>query len=342
MSMHHLEALTPVNPGVVDCVLYRRSTGERVCSAPLHQVQPLLADDADLFVWLGLYQPDEVLLRQVQQVFGLHELAVEDATRLHQRAKIESYGDMLFVVLRTADLVGNDIHYGTTAIFVGERHLISVRQGASMSYAPVRRRCESQPERMKAGPGHVLYAIMDYVVDSLWPITEDLTAHLHDQESSIFQEKFSRSMLCHMYELRAELVHFRMAVTPMQEICNYLLSHGKHETRRFVDPAILPYFRDIHDHLLRSLDAVAGLNEMLQINMDTYLALVSIDQNDIVKKLASWAALLAVPTMISSFYGMNFEHIPELKWHYGYYLALAFMALMSWLVYRRLRRTNWL
>lgn len=334
--------LPAVQPGVVNCVTYRRSTGQRDRAVPLDQVSEALAADSDLFVWVGLYQPDAALLQQVQHEFALHELAVEDALRTHQRAKVESYGNMLFVVLRTADLVGNDIHYGTTAIFLGQRHLISVRQGASLTYAPVREHCEEQPEKMKLGPGYVLYALMDYVVDNFWPITEDLSAHLREQETSIFREHFSRSMLCHMYELRAELVHFRMVVTPMQEICTFLLYHGKDETAQFVPKSILPYFRDINDHVLRTLDAVAGLNEMLQVTMDTYLALVTVDQNNIVKKLASWAALLAVPTMVASFYGMNFKYMPELEWHYGYYMALGFMAVLTALVYRKLRRASWL
>lgn len=331
-----------VPAGVVNCVTYRRSTGLRVQALPLDQVSEALAADPDLFVWVGLYEPDAALLHLAQQEFGLHELAVEDAIRMNQRAKIESYGNMLFVVLRSAELVGNDIHYGSTAVFVGERYLISVRKGASLPYTPVRSQCEQNPAKMQLGPGYVLYAIMDYVVDNFWPITEDLSAHLRELETSIFGEQFSRHMLCHMYELRAELVHFRMVVTPMQEICTFLLYHGKDETARFVHKGILPYFRDVNDHVLRSLDAVSGLNEMLQVTMDTYLALVSVDQNNIVKKLASWAALLAVPTMVASFYGMNFKYIPELEWHYGYFLALGFMATLTMLVYRKLRRAGWL
>jgi magnesium transporter len=314
---------------VVNCVSYQRSTGQRVAVIPLDQVSEELERDPDLYVWIGLHEPSLDIMRQVQHEFGLHELAVEDAMRNHQRAKVESYNESLFVVVRTAQLDGSDIVFGATYMFLGDRYLISVRQGPSLSYVPVRAHCEQQPHKMKLGPGYVLYAILDYVVDNFLPITDQLGEHLRQQERDIFSEKFNRYTLRHLYDLKADLVRLRLAISPLKDICSFFIYHNGDDLFRFLPKSATPYFRDIQDHVLRSLDAVQGLSEMMQVAMDTYLALVGVGQNEIVKRLASWAAILAVPTMIASFYGMNFDHMPELHWRYGYYYALCLMHDLS-------------
>ncbi|MEY4517140.1 MAG: hypothetical protein RL180_1486 [Pseudomonadota bacterium] len=328
--------------GVVNCVAYRRSDGHRLGALVLADVSEALAEDSDVFVWIGLHEPSADIMAEVQHEFGLHELAVEDATRNHQRAKVESYGDSLFVVIRTAQLSGSDIVYGATYLFLGDRYIISVRQGPSLSYVPVRAHCEQHPAKMRLGPGYVLYAILDYIVDNFLPITDQLGEHLRQQERDIFSERFSRSTLRHLYDLKANLVRLRLAITPVQDICSYFIYHDHDDLATYIPESATPYFRDIQDHVLRSLDAVQGLSEMMQVSMDTYLALVGVGQNEIVKRLASWAAILAVPTMIASFYGMNFDYMPELHWHYGYYFALLLMLLLSVLVWRKLKKSRWL
>jgi magnesium transporter len=338
----HWSSELSLQSGVVNCVAYHRSTGVRIGALSLPDVSEALESDPDVFVWIGLHEPSAAVMAEVQHEFGLHELAVEDATRNHQRAKVESYGDSLFVVVRTAQLSGSDIVYGATYVFLGDRYIISVRQGPSLSYVPVRAHCEQHPAKMRLGPGYVLYAILDYIVDNFLPITDQLGEHLRQQERDIFSERFSRSTLRHLYDLKSNLVRLRLAINPLQDICSYFVYHDHDDLATYFPASATPYFRDIQDHVLRSLDAVQGLSEMMQVAMDTYLALVGVGQNEIVKRLASWAAILAVPTMVASFYGMNFDYMPELHWHYGYYFALMMMLFLSVLVWRKLRKSRWL
>lgn len=325
--------------GVVNCVAYSRKSGQKVADIALAHVSETLAADQDNYVWIGLYEPSAVLMAQVQSEFGLHELAVEDAMRQHQRPKAEAYGDSLFVVVRTARLEHNDICFGETHIFAGPRYVITVRQGASLTYAMVRSHCEHNPRQMRHGPGYVLYALLDFVVDNYFPVAEDLGVHLHALEREIFADTFKRQTIRHLYDLKADLVRLRLAATPLQDICNFLMHHAD---ASLVPRAILPYFRDIHDHSLRIHDAIDAQSEMLRVAMDVNLALVSVGQNEIVKRLASWAAILAIPTMIASFYGMNFDFMPELHWHFGYPMAMITMLLGCLWLYRRLKRAKWL
>jgi magnesium transporter len=324
---------------VVNCAVYNRKTGQKQGDIPIDQVSEALAESPDNYVWVGLHEPDAALMKLVADEFGLHELAVEDATRMQHRPKIESYGDTLFVVVRTARLENEDICLGHTYLFVGPRYVLTVRQGASLSYAQVRLRCEQSPKQMKMGPGYILYALLDFVVDNFYPVVEDLGDYLKDIEHNIFGSTFKRDTIRHLYELKHELVRLRLATTPLQDICSYLM----HQSDNVLVPkAIFPYLRDINDHVLRINDVIDAQSEMLKSAMDVNLAMVSMAQNEIVKKLASWAAILAVPTMIASFYGMNFENMPELHWHYGYPMALGVMAVGSYALYRRLKRDKWM
>ncbi|PTQ89323.1 magnesium/cobalt transporter CorA [Agitococcus lubricus] len=325
--------------GVVNCVAYSRKTGQKIADIPLADVSETLAADADAYVWVGLYQPNALLLQEVQSEFGLHDLAVEDALRQHQRPKAEAYGDSVFIVVRTARLESDDICFGETHIFAGARYVITVRQGASLSYAPVRQHCEQNPKQMRYGTGYILYALLDFVVDNYFPVTEDLGTHLQALEREIFADTFKRQTIRHLYDLKADLVRLRMAVTPLQDICNFLMHHTD---VALVPRGILPYFRDIHDHSLRIHDAIDAQSEMLRVAMDVNLALVSVGQNEIVKRLASWAAILAIPTMIASFYGMNFDNMPELHWRLGYPFAMLTMFVGCLWLYRRLKRAKWL
>ncbi len=324
---------------VINCVVYNRKTGLKVGDVPIDQVSEALEESPDHFVWVGLHEPDAPLMRLVSEEFGLHELAVEDSSRQSHRPKIEAYGETLFVVVRTARLENDNILFGNTYAFVGERYLLTVRHGASISYASVRQRCEQTPRLMKLGPAYMLYAILDFVVDNYFPVVEDLDHYLKDIEHGLFEATFRRDTIHHLYELKRELVRLRMAATPLQDICGYLMHQAEPQ---LVPKALKPYLRDVDDHVLRIGDFINTQSEMLKVAMDVNLAMVSVGQNEVVKRLASWAAILAVPTMIASFYGMNFEYMPELRWHYGYPITLSVMLLGCALLYRRLRRARWL
>jgi len=189
---------------------------------------------------------------------------------------------------------------------------------------------------------YVLYSILDFVVDQFFPITDQLGEQLRELEKNIFSERFQKKTLRYLYDLKAELIRFRLAINPMQDICSYFIYHDEEDMGLSIPRNALPYFRDIQDHVLRTLDAVQGLSDMQQVAMDTYLGLVGFSQNEIVKRLASWAAILAVPTLMASFYGMNFDNMPELHWRYGYYLLIAVMFAVSYALYRKLRKAHWL
>lgn len=323
---------------VVNCVVYSRKTGHKLADIPLDQVSEALADSPDHFVWVGLHEPDVVEMRLVKEEFGLHELAVEDATRIQHRSKIEAYDDTLFVVVRTGRMENEDIVLGHTSVFVGPRYVLAVRQGASLSYAPVRQRCEKNPDKMRHGPAYVLYALLDFVVDNFYPVVEGLSQHLRDIEKDIFGSTFKRKTIRHLYELKGELVDMKLAVGPMHDVCGYLLRSEE----KVMPRALNPYLRDINDHVLRINDVLNAQSEMVKVAMDVNMAMVTVAQNEVVKRLAAWAAILALPTMIASFYGMNFEFMPELKWHYGYPLTLGVMAGGCVYLWRRLRRAGWL
>jgi len=320
---------------IVNCAAY--ADGCRVANLQIEDISTVLADK-NQFVWIGLHEPSEDLLRRIQQEFGLHDLAVEDAFRAHQRPKIEEYGNSLFIVLRTAQLQDGKIAFGETHIFLGPRYVVSVRHGASLSYAEVRARCESTPHLLRKGPGFVLYALMDFVVDHYFPIVDALEDELERLEEQIFGGKFNRESTEEIYDLKRDLVALKRAVSPLMEICN--------RSMRF-DVGLIPedtrlYFRDVYDHVIRINETVDNMRELLTTALEANLALISIGQNEVMKKLAAWAAILAVPTMIAGVYGMNFEFMPELHWKYGYAVVMVGMLGVCGFVYSRFQRAGWL
>jgi magnesium transporter len=319
-----------------NCVAYT-AEGLRGAQIGLGQVSEVL-QSAQGFVWVGLHEPDEALLDRLQQEFGLHDLAVEDAHHAHQRPKIESYGDSLFIAVHTAQLVDGHIRFGETHVFLGRGYLLTVRHGASASYAPARARCEREPELLALGPSYGLYAVLDLIVDHLMPIVDDFRDSLQTLEDDIFGPTFSRHTLARLYRLKRELVTLRLAVTPLQDILNQLvrLHPG------LVHEEVRLYFRDVYDHAVRINEAVSTLSEMLSAALSVNLALASVNQGEVVKRLAGWAALLAVPTLVASWYGMNFAHMPELAGRYSYYVMLAATATSMGVVYALLKRARWL
>ena len=318
------------------CVAYDFS-GNRLGDITLDEISDVL-ERPDTFVWLGLHEPDEALLVKLQEEFGLHDLAVEDAHHAHQRPKIEAYGDSLFIVLKTLQEVDRTVAFGETHVFLGKRYLVTVRHGASLTYRHARERCEREPELLALGPSYCLYAALDLVVDRFTPIVASFREELEELEEKIFESEFRRETIQRLYELKKDLVSLRLAITPMQDILNQLTRFHP----ALIHPEVRPYFRDVYDHVVRVKESCDTMSEMLSAAMSVNMAMVSVGQNEAVKRLAGWAAIVAVPTLIASVYGMNFEHMPELAWPIGYPLAIgAMLGIAGWLFWR-LRKANWL
>jgi len=292
----------------------------------------------DHFVWLSLHEPDSERLTNVKNVFSLHELAVEDAHRAHQRPKIEEYGDSLFLVLHTAELRDDCIAFGETHFFVGNRFLITVLHGASLSHDKVRARCEALPHQLAKGPGFALYAVMDHIVDNYMPVLDGLQARFDALESAIFTNHPSRKTLEGLYQLKRELIQMQGVIMPVIDICNVLM----HSHDISIPKDVRVYFRDIADHISRIDRAIGGMLEMLIAAMQVHLTFETVRQNEVVKRLAGWGAILTLPTMIFSWYGMNFRYMPELAWEYSYPLVVGGVLIGSVLLYRRLKRVGWL
>ncbi|MGH7897689.1 MAG: magnesium/cobalt transporter CorA [Candidatus Binatia bacterium] len=321
---------------VVNCVTY--AGGRRLYEVKLADVSEVLKQPEG-FVWIGLVEPSEQELRQVQEEFGLHDLAIEDAHRAHQRPKMEEYGDSLFVVLRTVQQQDGDLTFGETHVFVGARYIVTVRHGASLSYGEVRARCEASPDYLKQGPGFVLYAIMDFVVDHYFPVIDGLEDELEKLEDEIFQEIPHRKLIArHIYQLKRQMLFLKRSVSPLIEVCNRLARFD----RKLIEPETRLYFRDVYDHVIRINESIDGMRELLTSALETNLALVSVRQNEVMKRLGAGAALITVPTMIAGIYGMNFEHMPELKWMFGYPFSILFMVAVCGYLYSRFRKAGWL
>ncbi len=323
--------------GVVASVAY--ADGKRVGDVAIPDISEVLKRPG-VFVWIGLHDPSSELLRQIQQEFGLHDLAIEDAQVAHQRPKLEQYGDSIFVVLRPTLLSSDQQHIelGETHIFVGPRYIVSVRHGATPSYTAVRARCESTPALLAKGPGFVLYAIMDFVVDQYFPIVDLLGDKLEQLEDAIFSQTFNRTTVQRIYELKRNMLEIKRAVSPLVDVCNRLM--------RFDQPLIpedtRPYFRDVYDHAIRINEHVDTLRELLTGALEAHLSLTAVAQNDAMKKLAGWAAIIGVPTMVAGIYGMNFKFMPELEWRLGYPAVMAVMLGACGYLYYRFKRSGWL
>jgi len=321
---------------VMNCIAYGRNGSKREIS--IDQISDVLDVDDGSFVWVGLYQPGEDLLDKMQEEFGLHDLAVEDAHHAHQRPKIEAYGNSLFIAAHTAQLVADKIAFGETQVFLGPRYLLTVRHGASLSYAPVRSRVERDPALLSIGPSYGLYAVLDFIVDNFMPIVDAFRIKLHTLEQHIFAEEYERDTVVRLYELKGELTRLRLAVAPMQDITGQL-SRGANP---LISEEMRLYFRDVYDHTQRVNDTTDTLREMLTAAMSVNLSLVTVAQGEVVKRLAGWAGLLAAPTLITSWYGMNFEHMPELHTRHGYWVIIAATVTLCVGLWALLKRAKWL
>ena len=321
---------------VVNCAVYDRNGMRHDIS--LDAISDVLAVDDGSFVWVGLYEPEAALLDKLQEEFGLHDLAVEDAQSAHQRPKLEAYGNSLFIAVHTAQKVEDHVRFGETHVFIGPRFLVTVRHGASLSYAPVRQRLEREPEALAQGPSVALHAVLDFVVDNYQPIVSDFEEELDALEQDVFAEAYKRGTIQRLYELRKELTQMRLAVAPMQDILSQLIR----APALGIPDVVKPYFRDVLDHVVRVGDTIDTLREMVSAAMSVNLSLVTVAQGEIVKKLAGWAGLLAAPTLIASWYGMNFEHMPELHGKHSYAILIGAVILFCVLLYRYLRKVRWL
>lgn len=301
------------------------------------RVSDVLAE-RDGFIWMGLVEPDAALLEKLQEEFDLHELAIEDAHKAHQRPKVELYENTLFIAVHTAQLLDDHVQFGETHLFLGERFLITVRHGPSLSYAPARSRCERDPEYLAAGPSFGLYAVLDQIVDHYFPIVDDFREVLDTLEHDIFEEDFKRDTVKRLYQLKRELTRLRLAVAPLQDVLAPLVR--LYPNLLHADTRV--YFRDVLDHAKRIDDATDTLREMLTAAMSVNLALVTVAQGEVVKRLAGWAALLAVPTLVTGWYGMNFEAMPELASRFGYLGVMGFTLTVCLLLYRKLKKVRWL
>jgi magnesium transporter len=320
---------------IVNCIAYR--AGKSLGDISIDAISDVLREP-DTLVWLGVHEPDTALLRKVQEEFALHDLAIEDAQHAHQRPKLEAYGDSLFIVVETAHAQNDKVSFGETHLFVGRNFIITIRHGSSVSYAPVRQKCETIPHRLAIGPGFALYSIIDFVVDNYQPVAESLQARFEELELDMFEKSFDRETIAEMYRLKGELIKLRNAVMPINDISSQLIRFHENVVRK----ELRPYFRDIEDHVSRIIKMTDTIREMLTTAIQVNLALVTVGQNEVVKQLAGWGAILAIPTVVFSMYGMNFRFMPELGSHWGYPLVVGATATACTLLFRRLRRAGWL
>lgn len=323
--------------GVINCVAYRE--GRRVAPLEIEAI-PAALEDPTLFVWLGLFEPDEALMARVQRAFGLHDLAVEDAHRAHQRPKLERFGESLFLVLRTAHFAdgGARLAFGETHVFLGRRSIVTVRHGSLTSHVDLRTRCEARPDALALGPGYVLHALFDFHVDQYFPVLDELEEQFERIETDVFDGRSERATTENLYELRRDLLQLRRAIYPLIDVC---LRLERHEDE-LVPQAIRVYLRDVHDHVLRIHEMLEGLRELSASALEAHLSLLSISQGEDTRKLAAWAAIVAVPTMVAGIYGMNFQYMPELTWRLGYPLVLAGTLGVCGLLFRAFKRSGWL
>ena len=322
-------------PGVVASAAYM--AGRRVAEVPIEEAGAWSRKPGHV-VWIGLHEPSLELLRRVEAQFGLHELAIEDALKAHQRPKLELYGDALFVVARTAQMVEGRISFGETHLFVGRGYVVSVRDGASTSYTPVRERCENSPADLSNGEDFILYAILDFIVDNYMPVIEAIHTEVEGIEDTVLTGNPTQAQVTRLYQLRRDLLRLRNAAVPLVEVCRRLEQPGLPG----IDSSLHPLFRDVSDHIRRVQEEIESLREVLAFAFESSLMTGQAQQTEITRKLAAWAAMLAVPTAIAGIYGMNFEYMPELKWRYGYFIVLAIILAVCGALYWRFRLNRWL
>jgi magnesium transporter len=326
---------------IVDCAVY--AEGKRQAgSLQLHEAYEESRNGGDPahFVWIGLKEPTEEEFDSVAREFRLHELAVEDAIKAHQRPKIEVYDETLFVVLKTARYHDDTetVEIGEILLFVGDGFIVTVRHGSATELHAVRLATEKREDLLRCGPGAVLHAIIDRVVDDYEPVLAGIEDDIEELEEEVFSPA-RRNPTERIYKLKREVLEMHRATAPLVDPLEKL---AKAHYGDLVHDQIREYFRDVLDHVLRANESVDGFREMLNGILDANAAQVGVRQNDDMRKISAWVAIAAVPTAIAGIYGMNFEHMPELTWTFGYPLALLLMLAICVLLYRRFKRAGWL
>ena len=320
---------------LINCVVYEE--GRKLADIPVDDIDQWLQRPG-CFVWVALRDASDDELRQMQYEFDLHELAIEDASHGHQRPKIEEYGSTLFVVMKVPEVVDGEIEAGEVAIFAGANFVLSVRSSSAHGFLGVRERCEREPEQLRQGAGFVLYALMDAVVDRYFPVLDALNSELEEIEETIFERGTAHPNIRRLYALKRRVARMRHAVAPLVEVTAKL--HGGRV------PAVAAntqeYFRDVHDHLTRISTAIEAMRDTIGTAIQVNLSMVTIEETETTKQLAAWAAIFAVSTALAGIWGMNFEHMPELKWAWGYPMALGAIAAAAGVLYWRFRRAGWL
>jgi len=321
--------------GIVASAAY--ANGRRVSNFPLHDAGAWSRRPGH-FVWIGLHAPEPTLLAEVREQFDLHPLAIEDAGKAHQQPKVERYGESLFIVARTAQIVDGHIAFGETHIFIGRGFLVSVRHGASASYAAVRERYEACPTELARGESYVLYAVLDFIVDNYVPVIERIQDEVEAIEDKVLAAGLQRTDIERLYALRRDLLRLRNAVVPLVEVCRRL----EHPEVLEIDAPMRLLFRDVTDHVRRIQEDIASLREVLAFAFEASLLIGQVEQTVTTRRLAAWAAILAVPTAVAGIYGMNFDNMPELRMAQGYFLVLGFIVTVCITLYLKFRRLGWL
>ena len=321
---------------LVNCAAYQN--GKKLGDIPEEQIHDYVARP-DCFVWVALREPDPEKLLQMQEAFDLHPLAVEDARNGHQTPKIEEYGDSLFVVVKMIEMAADGyLAVGEIDIFVGPNYILSVRRGVEKGFGDVRARSEREPELLKHGSSYVLYALMDSAVDRYFPILNALEVELEQIEQRIFAGGNARVNLEDLYGLKQKLVTMKHAIAPLLEAVGKL--YGGRVPQ--VCSNLQDYFRDVGDHLMRLNQTIDAIRDMVITAISVNLSMITLEESATMKALAAYAALVAVPTLIAGIYGMNFQHMPELHWIFGYPAALALMAGIDMYIFHRLKKAGWL
>ncbi|MCP2168795.1 magnesium/cobalt transporter CorA [Goodfellowiella coeruleoviolacea] len=334
----------PVSAYVVDCGVYvegKRLPGRWTHAEAVEEVRRR----REGFVWIGLHEPDEEQIQSIAEIFGLHELAVEDAVHAHQRPKLERYDENLFMVLKTVRYVDHDspdtaneiVETGEIMAFLGRDFVVTVRHGNHSGLAVVRRELETDPERLAVGPAAVLWAISDHIVDNYLEVTENIEDDIDEMEGKVFAPR-GRVSAEQIYLLKREVLELRRAVMPLA-LPLRRLAEGY---TPMVPEEVRSYFRDVDDHLTTVSERVASYDELLNTLVDATLAKITLQQNTDMRKITSWAAIVAVPTAVAGIYGMNFDNMPETHWKYGYPMVIAAILVLCLILYRIFRRNEWL
>ncbi|MFD7246815.1 magnesium and cobalt transport protein CorA [Streptomyces massasporeus] len=344
LSKHSSDSSDALPAAVVDCALYE--DGERIPGrVGLDSILDRIEPGAGRFAWIGLYEPTAEQLQHVADAFGLHPLAVEDAVHAHQRPKLERYGDTLFLVLQTIVYCDHEevtatseiVDTGEIMVFAGPGFAITVRHGSAPPLAAVRRRLEADPDQLGHGPAAVLHAIADMVVDHYLDVADAFQIDIDTLEGEVFAPDRPVDP-ARIYQLKRELLEFKRAVAPLAGPLQRLASG----TPADIPASVTAYLRDVADHHQRATERIIGFDELVAGILNASTAQLSVRQNSDMRRISAMAALIAVPTMVAGVYGMNFEHMPELTWRYGYPAVLTVIAVVCTLIYRALRRNKWL